>query len=1116
MISPGDLTSPHKKYEGITSCTKCHALGGGIPDTKCLDCHDKLAERIRKKAGVHAKYTDACIKCHTDHKGGSFKIVSLEKDKFNHKDTDYPLLDKHSTAKCEKCHKKGGNYTGLSQECISCHKDKHKGELDRDCERCHNIKGWKEIEKFNHDRDSKYALTGKHIETQCDKCHVKNRYRVDKFEECRTCHKDPHKDKPACKECHTTESWKKVPTDHAKTKYPLIDKHLQVKCDKCHKSNQLTGIPFKTCNNSACHNDPHKRQFTDQVCEACHNIKGWKPSLFNHAAPEYTGYKLEGKHIKTACEKCHVKGRYKPLNTKSCDNSDCHKDTHRGQFKDKKCEACHTLKGWKPSLFEHNEPKYMGYKLEGKHVETVCEKCHVQGRYKPLNYKSCDNSDCHKDTHKGQFKDKKCEACHTMKGWKPSLFEHNAREYEGYRLDGKHLKTSCEKCHADGKYKPLPDRCYDCHEKDDTHKKELGNNCAKCHSTADWKKSTLDHNRQTNFPLIGQHKSTECEKCHENKRYKTKAEKCIDCHKDIHKGEFKEECGSCHTQNDWFPRKFNHKKEGGIELRGVHNDIVCTSCHKTKGEYKGASRYCSQCHADPHFNQFGSQNCAQCHSEKTWNPTQFDHSKTGYPLIGGHRTAECQDCHRNRVYRNTTSACFSCHLSQYNSASDHLSKGYSKNCTECHSPNFTSWSFKHVQLSKGCSRCHINGRPASHTTSTAKNTTTCEVCHTSITAWTSHTHPSVSSNCSSCHLSDRPASHSSNPTTYSSTCESCHISTTAWSSRKHTTATTGCSSCHQSYSTPAKPASHTTNNWTTCETCHKSTTAWTFIHTTATTGCSSCHLSDRPASHSSNPTTYSSTCENCHISTALWASRKHTTATTGCSSCHQSYSTPAKPASHTTNNWTTCETCHKSTTAWTFIHTTATTGCSSCHLSTRPATHINNTTRYSTTCENCHKSITTWTSHIHPSVTTNCSGCHLTNSNPAKPASHTTNNWTTCETCHKSTTAWAFTHSTATSGCSSCHLSYSTPAKPASHTTYNWTTCETCHKSTSSWTFTHPTTTFPLNHAGTNPTNCTACHPGGAFTNKGGCIECHTARGKKVHKTTLNSECLRCHPYGTH
>ena len=37
LISPGDLTSPHKKYEGITSCTKCHALGGGIPDTKCLD-----------------------------------------------------------------------------------------------------------------------------------------------------------------------------------------------------------------------------------------------------------------------------------------------------------------------------------------------------------------------------------------------------------------------------------------------------------------------------------------------------------------------------------------------------------------------------------------------------------------------------------------------------------------------------------------------------------------------------------------------------------------------------------------------------------------------------------------------------------------------------------------------------------------------------------------------------------------------------------------------------------------------------------------------------------------------------------------------------------------------
>ena len=827
LISPGKLTSSHAKYDGITSCTKCHALGGGIPDSKCLDCHDKLAERITKKEGVHARYTDACIKCHTDHKGGSFKIVSLEKDKFDHKDTDYPLLDKHSIVKCEKCHKKGGSYTGLSQECISCHKDKHKGELDRDCERCHNIKGWKEIEKFNHDRDSKYVLTGKHIEVKCEKCHVKSRYRVDKFEECRTCHKDPHKGKPKCKECHTTESWKKVPTDHSKTKYPLTDKHIQVKCDKCHKNNQLTGIPFKTCNNSDCHDDPHKRQFADQVCEACHNIKGWKPSLFDHNAPGYAGY----------------------------------------------------------------------------------------------------------------------------------------------RLDGKHLKTSCEKCHLDGKYKPLPDRCYDCHEKDDTHKKELGNNCVKCHDTADWKKSTLDHNRQTNFPLIGKHKGTECEKCHENKRYKTKAEKCIDCHKDIHKGEFKEECGSCHTQNDWFPRKFNHKKEGGIELKGVHNDIVCTSCHKTKGEYKGVSRFCGQCHADPHFNQFGIQNCTQCHSEKTWNPTQFDHSKTGYPLIGRHRTAECQDCHRNRVYRNTSTACVSCHLNQYSSARYHVANSFSQNCTDCHNTAFTAWPFDHHRVAKDCFKCHLIIQPASHASNAVKYPATCETCHR-YPAWTSFTHPTTSAGCSSCHVADKPPTHTTKG--YGDSCETCHKSKTAWT-YNHTGVTKGCSTCHLN-DRPASHAGNTAKYATICENCHKYP-AWTTVtHPSVTSGCSSCHLSTRPASHSSNTTRYSTTCENCHKSTTTWTSHIHPSATTSCSRCHLTNSTPAKPASHTTNNWTTCETCHKSTTTWAFTHPTTTfplnhhtsaTNCSACH----PGGAYTNKGG----CTGCHGN-----EHNKGYTNTQCLNCHPT------------------------------------------------------------------------------------------------------------------------------------------
>ena len=79
LISPGPLSKAHEKYEGITNCTKCHALGGGIPDSKCLDCHDKLAEKIKNKQGLHATFSQACIKCHSDHKGKAFKIITIDK-----------------------------------------------------------------------------------------------------------------------------------------------------------------------------------------------------------------------------------------------------------------------------------------------------------------------------------------------------------------------------------------------------------------------------------------------------------------------------------------------------------------------------------------------------------------------------------------------------------------------------------------------------------------------------------------------------------------------------------------------------------------------------------------------------------------------------------------------------------------------------------------------------------------------------------------------------------------------------------------------------------------------------------------------------------------------------
>jgi len=147
LISPGALAKDHAKYDGIANCTKCHRLGGGIPDSRCLDCHDKLAAKIKAKQGLHAKFDDTCVACHPDHKGRRFKMIKVNEEKFDHDRTDYILKDKHAQAKCKDCHKTAGKYSGEKQECLSCHKDEHKGQLSKKCDSCHNIKGWKDVEE---------------------------------------------------------------------------------------------------------------------------------------------------------------------------------------------------------------------------------------------------------------------------------------------------------------------------------------------------------------------------------------------------------------------------------------------------------------------------------------------------------------------------------------------------------------------------------------------------------------------------------------------------------------------------------------------------------------------------------------------------------------------------------------------------------------------------------------------------------------------------------------------------------------------------------------------------------------------------------------------------------
>ena len=44
MLSPGPMAPAHESLGG--NCDACHLSFAGVPDAKCLDCHEGLAARI--------------------------------------------------------------------------------------------------------------------------------------------------------------------------------------------------------------------------------------------------------------------------------------------------------------------------------------------------------------------------------------------------------------------------------------------------------------------------------------------------------------------------------------------------------------------------------------------------------------------------------------------------------------------------------------------------------------------------------------------------------------------------------------------------------------------------------------------------------------------------------------------------------------------------------------------------------------------------------------------------------------------------------------------------------------------------------------------------------------
>lgn len=784
--APGPLSEGHKSMSGALDCVNCHEGGFGVPDKKCLGCHEHhaLRDRINAGKGFHSDpevKKKTCKQCHAEHiaEGGPDKGRKTTVDwrpfggkrQFEHQRTGWPLEGAHRYQECETCHFRKYSKTrlttflGLRSECTTCHakgmappgvpKEKLTSFVNphefadarlTDCTICHNFESRKVanigVTKFDHDKTA-FPLVGNHTNNACTQCHkqIKDFKITDRdFKDCKSCHKDSHRSvisaSRKCEACHSPKvKFEKTRFDHGKeTRFALHGRHAKNACADCHKVDSPPEKPKMTCS-PGCHKDVHKGRFGKETCEGCHpdGGPGWREMKFAHDSK--TKFPLTGRHAEVFCTTCHRNrepNNFEKFKSTNCADCHRHQEAHCGQFGMENCQRCHVRGGDRTSKFDHALTRFP---LERAHAKVDCDRCHRPAKLgdspscrTAVKYTGLEPAclTCHEDVHNGTL-GKECNKCHTAgENFKTLVFDHNRDSR--FPLTGFHQLVECETCHPKRKFKLEKIDCVACHAKDDIHKGALGTDCAKCHE-ASGGAPKFDHNIHTNFLRIGVHAKIECERCHFlmpsgmsakgeklwptkvrdpaklkeppkfvetstesisvlagtpaamappgaplDLKFRAPGRECWSCHPDPHKVRqaLPLDCGSCHGYESWAnPPKNGDHEQAGFSLNGAHTVVQCSLCHNGVGSLRGKSRECGLCHVqdDIHAGSFGNQ-CGKCHEQIGWLPSTFTHMDTNYVLQGVHRTLDCRACHQAGNYF-IGNKCYNCHLADYRGSTFH-------------------------------------------------------------------------------------------------------------------------------------------------------------------------------------------------------------------------------------------------------------------------------------------------------------------------------------------------------------------------------------------------------------------------------------------------------------
>ena len=432
------------------------------------------------------------------------------------------------------------------------------------------------------------------------------------------------------------------------------------------------------------------------------------------------------------CSKCHVVFD-REAQPKLC--GDCHEEVvadieakkgFHGRLDDTECLNCHfehkgrdaQLAPLDPKTFDHTLTDFL---LRGEHGKTECASCHKEAH--KFSEAPVECGVCHKDddVHKKALGEV-CADCHEDLSWTGAPFDHLA--VTDYALRFKHADVGCTDCHQDHHYEETPTDCKQCHIEDDTHEGQFGSQCQQCHQESDWTEIQFDHDRDTDFPLLGLHAPASCESCHMKHLFDTKTStECSACHKkgDPHGGALGNRCETCHSADGWLETQFLHNRDSRFRLDGRHRKVECNQCHSDSTFKTMPSRSCVACHekdeqTSGHQDQFG-QSCDTCHNVKSWSAIIFDHGDTTFPLLGEHLSTPCESCHQNDQFAQTATACVACHLED-----DIHQERLGPECGQCHVPQ--AWSdtrFNHDQDTDfplagahqniKCVACHLDPMP---------------------------------------------------------------------------------------------------------------------------------------------------------------------------------------------------------------------------------------------------------------------------------------------------------------------------------------------------------------------------------------------------------------------